>query len=420
MHICIFEDHLYTNFFPLVYFRPVFDLRCGALTLREKIEALFPRTRVILYMRSFLFDYFEVQHPASKINCLPEGDAWFINGRILADENLVKLIHQHKNVSTAYYQQDIIVAAYIKKLDILRYNQVLQSGVITPSTFKGIPREPLTCRMVNYHWELMNSTADEIENDFKYVRKFRKQFQRVNPRQAGVHFVNKKHISIGKNSSIMPGVVLDASQGPIILGKNVRIMPNVVIEGPVYIGDDSVIKIGAKIYHGTSIGNHCKIGGEVESSTVLSYSNKQHDGYLGHSYLGSWINIGAGTNTSDLKNTYGTIKVTINGINIDTNSQFVGLIMGDHSKTGITTMFNSGTIVGASCNVYGSGFQPKLLPSFSWGEPGSFREYSLGKSIVTAQRMMQRRNIELTPAYEQIFRAIFSETENERRSANIK
>ena len=235
----------------------------------------------------------------------------------------------------------------------------------------------------------------------------------------GAHLVNKKHILIGRGSVIKSGAVLDAENGPIIIGENVTVMPNAVIEGPAFIGDHSIIKVGAKIYHGTSIGERCKVGGEVEASVIQSYSNKQHDGFLGHSYLGSWVNIGADTNTSDLKNTYGTVKVFLNGELVDTKLQFVGLIMGDHSKTGINVMFDTGTIVGVSCNIYGAGLPPKFIPSFSWGGEGSFSTYNLEKSLETALRVMARRDVQMGAAYEMLMKDVYAATEDERRKAGI-
>ena len=196
-------------------------------------------------------------------------------------------------------------------------------------------------------------------------------------------------------------------------------MPNAVIEGPASIGDRTVVKVGAKIYHGTSIGRECKVGGEVEASIVQSYTNKQHDGFLGHSYLGSWVNIGADTNTSDLKNTYGSVKVQLELERIDTGMQFVGVMMGDHSKTGINVMFDSGTVVGVSCNVYGAGLPPKFVPGFSWGDGKSLSVYDLEKGLETARRVLLRRDITMTDAYERLYRHVFAATRSSRKKAGV-
>ncbi|MDZ7763050.1 MAG: hypothetical protein U5K00_01300 [Melioribacteraceae bacterium] len=179
--------------------------------------------------------------------------------------------------------------------------------------------------------------------------------------------------------------VLDASEGPIFIDDDAQIFPNSYIVGPVYIGKKSLVKANTQIYHDTTIGPVCKVGGEIENSIIHSYSNKQHEGFLGHAYLGSWINIGASSNNSDLKNDYGKIKVLLNGNEIDTGLQFVGLIMGDHSKCAINSAFNTGTIVGVSCNIYGAGFPDRYIPSFSWGGSEGFREYHLRKAVEVAK-----------------------------------
>ncbi|MEJ2637882.1 MAG: hypothetical protein P8184_21680 [Calditrichia bacterium] len=172
----------------------------------------------------------------------------------------------------------------------------------------------------------------------------------------------------------------------------------------------TAIKIGAKIYEGTSVGEVCKVGGEVEESIFQSYSNKQHDGFLGHAYIGEWVNLGADTNNSDLKNNYGNVKVNFGGAMVDSGSMFVGLAMGDHSKSGINTMFNTGTVVGPMSNIFGSGFPPKYIAPFSWGGAEQMVEHELEKALETARLVMQRRGKQLTPEYENIFRHIYSES----------
>ena len=230
--------------------------------------------------------------------------------------------------------------------------------------------------------------------------------------------MNRDEIFVGQGAKVKPGAVLDAEGGPIIIEPGATIFPNATIEGPAFIGEKSLIKIGAKIYEGTSIGEVCKVGGEVEETIIHSYSNKQHDGFLGHSYLGMWVNLGADTNNSDLKNNYGNVKVYVDGGIVDSGSMFVGLTMGDHSKSGINTMFNTGTMVGVSCNVYGGGFPPKFIPSFTWGGAEGLLEYRLDKALETARAVMGRRKIELTASDEELMREIFRETAQER--ANLK
>ncbi|MCK5456715.1 MAG: hypothetical protein KAI45_06265, partial [Melioribacteraceae bacterium] len=211
-----------------------------------------------------------------------------------------------------------------------------------------------------------------------------------------------------------PGAVLDAEEGPIFIDKNATVFPNTVIQGPTSVGENALIKIGAKIYGETSIGPVCKISGEIGESILHSYSNKQHNGFLGHAYLGSWVNIGAGTNNSDLKNNYGNVKVTINDVEIDTGEVMAGLIMGDHAKSGIDTMFNTGTVVGVSANVFGTGFPPKYIPSFSWGGTEGLTTFKFDKAIDVAEKVMVRRNKELTVDENNILKIVFNETKPER------
>ncbi len=189
--------------------------------------------------------------------------------------------------------------------------------------------------------------------------------------------------------------------------------------GPCSIGNGTIVKAGARIYEDTSVGEVCKVGGEVESSIIHSFSNKQHDGFLGHSYLGMWVNLGADTNNSDLKNNYGSVKVVINDEQIDSGSQFMGLTMGDHAKTAINTMFNTGTVVGVACNVFGGGFPPKYIPSFTWGGPEAITTYAMERSIEVAKRAMARRNVQLTDATERLLKKIFDLTRDERRKRGM-
>ena len=418
--ICLFEDVHYTRLLPLVYFRPVYNLQCGVLTLRQKLEYLLKGQKIQLHARNLLTEYLRELHPNLNINAFPAVDTWFINGRVVADEAFVKFLSSQDLNEKVFVNGSEVVAAFIKAKNIKMVTQNWFNEPVTVEHFSSLPTSELQCRTIQFPWDLINYNADEIEKDYERLAKTARRTKSSAKVYKGVILLNRKRILLGQKSVIKPGAVLDAEKGPIIIGKNVTIMPNAFIEGPAYIGDHSIIKVGAKIYHGTSIGEWCKVGGEVEASIIHSYSNKQHDGFLGHSYLGSWINIGADTNNSDLKNTYGTIKVQLNGKEIDTGLQFVGLIMGDHSKTGINVMFDTGTIVGVSCNIYGAGLPPKYLPSFLWGEGKSFSEYRLDQSVETARRMMARRNMQVSAEYEKLYRSIFAATEKERQDAGIQ
>jgi len=417
MRICIFEDNRYTNFLPLAYFRPVYELRCGAFSLREKLAMALPGTKQILHVRSELAGYLSEEFTKLHINNLPDDDIWFINGRILADENLAKFIKQKTGEQKVFLGGDDVGAVFIKKDSISDFKKKLIDSPIDKSIFKVLTAENFPFALINYTWELVHRTTSEIEKDFNRLKTAKRISGKLYP---GVHLINKRNIIIGNGSIIKSGAVIDAENGPVIIGKNVTIMPNAVVEGPVFIGDNSIIKIGAKIYHGTSIGEYCKVGGEVEASIIQAYSNKQHEGFLGHSYLGSWVNLGADTNTSDLKNNYSTIRVRVNGQMIDSGSQFVGLTIGDHSKSGINVMFDTGTVVGVSCNIYGAGLPPKYMPSFAWGGEKEFTVYDLEKSIDTMKHVMIRRNMKMSESYEKLVRKVFKDTMHERQSSGVK
>jgi len=206
----------------------------------------------------------------------------------------------------------------------------------------------------------------------------------------------------------MPGVIIDATNGPVISDENVKIMANSVIIGPVYIGKNSTIKIGAKIYEGTSIGPVCKIGGEVEGTIFQAYTNKQHGGFLGHSYLGEWVNIGAGTNNSDLKNNYKNVTIYFHteGKKIDSGSQFIGTFIGDHTKTGINSTINTGSVIGVGCNLFGRELITDFIPSFSWGDASNLSEYVEDKFLETAEIVKKRRKLKLTANEKELYRNI--------------
>jgi UDP-N-acetylglucosamine diphosphorylase / glucose-1-phosphate thymidylyltransferase / UDP-N-acetylgalactosamine diphosphorylase / glucosamine-1-phosphate N-acetyltransferase / galactosamine-1-phosphate N-acetyltransferase len=410
MHICIFEDEQYLNFEPLIYSRPVFDLVCGMTTLKEKIIRAFPKEKVVFKCRKYLESFVRVENPKCRVNQFDNDDYLFINGRITAPSNLKNILSTKSGEEKVFVSKGIVVAARISKKRIkdLSLGKV---EIIDTELFKNLPSEEVEINCASYLWDLVYQNGKEIQIDFNILTKGESSAKK---KYSGVSFINRKNIFIGKDVEIKPGVVLDASTGPIFIEKNVTIFPNAVIQGPFYIGESSKIKSCATIYPNVSIGKVCKVGGEVEDTIIHPYTNKQHSGFLGHSFLGSWINLGADTNNSDLQNNYGTIKVQVNGRHIDSRKQFVGLMMGDHSKTAINTMFNTGTIVGFSSNVYGAGFPPKYIPSFGWGGSESMKEYKLAKALETARAVFARRDKDFKKEDEEMFETIFNLTKEDR------
>jgi UDP-N-acetylglucosamine diphosphorylase/glucosamine-1-phosphate N-acetyltransferase len=221
-----------------------------------------------------------------------------------------------------------------------------------------------------------------------------------------VAIINRSNIYVGPGAVVRAGAVLDAEEGFVAVGSGAIVESQAVLMQNVFLAPWSRVKIGAKVFSNVTIGMASKVGGEVEDSLIEPFANKQHDGFLGHSYLSSWCNLGAGTNTSDLKNNYSPITLSINGQLYRTGLQFLGLLMGDHSKSSINSMFNTGTVVGTGANIFGGGFPPKEVPSFSWGGSEGFENYDVEKAVETAMKVMERRKVTMSIAYESMFRFV--------------
>ena len=411
MQICIFEDEKYSNFYPLSYTRPVYELVCGINTLREKIIRDIPGVNISLHCRKYLDETLKHQYPDVDINIINDNSCLFINSRVLASEHLAEIVSEDSE-DCVYKSGDEIAAVKLSKDNLTKIKHNF-TNALSFEYIQQLPTKKVDVKLYSYLWEMIADNGSEIVKDIEHLRKtgyFISHLDDFN----GVNFVNADEIFIRQNVTVKPGVVIDATNGPVYIDDDVFIYPNAVIEGPVYIGKDSKIKIGASIYENVSIGSNCKIGGEVEDTIILSYTNKQHAGFIGHSYLGSWVNLGADTNCSDLKNNYSTIRVILNDETIDTNTQFLGVIIGDHSKSAINTMFNTGTIVGISSNIFGAGFPEKFIPSFSWGGADGLTTYELNKSIQTAKIVFGRRNKEFTNREEKLLETVFNLTKEER------
>lgn len=413
MDVCIFEDEGERSLRPLTWTRPVWELRCGIGILEDKILRHVDAKGVFYLCRDHLADYVRSKLPNARINELPNEPCLFLNARLLPDETLVRNVIAEPD--TVWRNETAVVAAHLGQQNVARLRRRI--GPLPDSAFAGIPSRSITAKLVTYPWDLVHENSSQIEADFRFLGSGGRIEGTV---YDGTSLLNKRQIYIGTGSKVKPGAVLDAESGPIYIGDDVTIMPNAVIEGPASIGRGSTIKIGAKIYEGTSIGEMCKVGGEVEESIIHAFSNKQHEGFLGHAYLGQWVNIGADTNNSDLKNNYSPVRVILDGRAVDSGSLFVGLFMGDHSKTGINTMFNTGTVVGVMSNVFGAGYPPKYIPSFSWGGAEGLTEHKLELALETARRVMARRKRQLTGAEETVLREVFEQTKSERESIGLK
>ncbi len=413
MQICIFEDINYLNFEPMVFTRPVYDLLCGSTSIKEKIIRNYGSVKVSLHCRPYLSEIVQKNNPEFLVNKIEDTECLFINGRIIAPENLSQLLPLKSVEDKVFVNEETVLAAYLSGKNLQnKLNNI--KNLFSVNDFNGLPIKILDLKCANYLWDLININGEQITFDYNYLTKQNKRQNLIESVSASVNIINKENIFVGKNVTIKPGVVLDASNGPIIIDDNAFIYPNAVIEGPVSIGESSKIKSGAAIYENVSIGKVCKVGGEVEQSIFMDYSNKQHAGFIGHSYIGSWVNLGADTNNSDLKNNYSKIKIKLSSKEVESGSQFLGLMIGDHSKSAINTMFNTGTVVGFSCNIFASGFPEKYVPSFTWGGDDSSKVYDIKKAIETAKIVLSRRNINFDKTDELMFNLIFELTKNDR------
>ena len=473
-NLCIFEDKKFSNFLPLSLSQPVFDLRVGYGTLRTRLVDALPRHRLSLICRDYLADVARIVASPASVNETPAGTTLFLNGRLLCfGDERARLLKQLDDDTIAVKGGYIVaarlnraaaveVAAYLRKRvsddavgQMCAALRVQATGTEEPprrrktasrasnaaqGTYEDVhaigqddveEKLPLElesvldarsvrrvewpeARLVSFPWQLIEFNGAAIADDFTRMP-FRGQAEDcvVYP---GVHVVEAENVVIGEKAVIRAGVVLDASGGPIVVGDRAVVMPNACVVGPVSIGPDSIVKAGAKILEGTSIGPVCKVGGEVEETILGAYSNKQHDGFIGNSYLGEWVNIGAASNNSDLKNNYSPVRMWCAGSMRETGRQFLGLLMGDHTKTGINTLFNTGTVVGFNCNIFSSEMPAKFVPSLSWGHGEHMTAYDLDKAMNTAAVVMERRHVKFTAAHQQLFRRIHEMSEHAGRN----
>ncbi len=398
---CFFEDHFLENFHPLTLTRPLFDLRVGILTLGEKwMHALGESgksTKGVL--RGHLKGVFEEVTITDS-----EQHVLWINPRFIPNTDLINDIKKLNPLDAIYVDQQLAIAL----VDTDTHQKWIESGY-KKEDLNSIQHFDGEVLVIKNSWELFQLNGSEIKKDIKLLKVVAVNDTKQYPNAL---LINNEQIFIEPGAIIEPGALLYAEKGPIFIGKNARIMANSVVRGPSAICDSSVVKMGAKIYEETTIGPVCKVGGEISNVIFHSYSNKSHDGYVGNSVFGQWCNLGADTNTSNLKNNYSNVKVVEwkTKKEYDTGQQFIGTIMGDHSKTGINSMLNTGTICGVCCNLFSDSYPPKFVPSFSWVSGNNIVPYHFEKAIEAMEKMMQRRDVTLTPAYKRMMKAIFQST----------
>jgi len=367
------RDHL----LPLTYTRPVAQLRCGILTIAEKYQK---RGFEVGYETE---DYLQEKFPSIHHDILVSGSVCPTDSFIDAITSLTE--------GQALIQDDQLLAFKGANwadtpTEIFPFNDVLNL-ILRP-------------------WDIWTKNAAEMNIDFDVLTK-----DRFSAPIDSSNTVFGDRIFLEEGARVKASI-LNATSGPIYLAQNAEVMEGSIVRGGLALGAHSALKLGTKVYGATTLGPHCKVGGEINNSVILGYSNKGHDGFLGNSAIGEWCNLGADTNNSNLKNNYDEVKAWsyVDGRFSKTGQQFCGLIMGDHSKSGINTMFNTGTVVGVSANVYGAGFPRNFIPSFTWGGPQGTTEYMIKKALDTANRMMQRRGLQVDDVERTILEKVYADS----------
>ncbi|QFZ53767.1 glucose-1-phosphate thymidylyltransferase [Oceanihabitans sp. IOP_32] len=395
MNYILFDGPARNNLLPFTFTRPVADIRIGILTIREKWE-LFLGSTMTTVTEDYLSDKFPMVEMDENI---------LINASYLPNKLLVDLVADLKENQAIFDGEDVI-AFYTKAsqtdVDLDNYEAIeFHDDVIK----------------IEHNWDIFSKNGEAIQEDFNLITKGRQS----QPIPASNNVIAPENIFVEQGATL-EFATLNASLGPIYIGKDATIMEGVLVRGPLALGERAAIKMGAKIYGPTTIGPCSRVGGEIKNSVIFQNSNKGHEGYLGNSVLGEWCNLGADTNSSNLKNNYAEVSMwnyeTENFVK--TGLQFCGLMMGDHSKSGINTMFNTGTVVGVSANVFGAGFPAKFIPSFSWGGSAGLATYRIDKVFEVTKAVMERKKIEFTKHDRAIFEHVFELTKKYRKNEEHK
>lgn len=402
MKIVIFEDDKFDLLYPLSMMRAVYDVKPGAFSILEKISAASGKTakNISLHSRKSLEPLMKSQTDLP-VNDFGKDDYLMLNGRFVFDKKFIgKLLKSKPDDKYVVSGSSVVCASVSKpKSDFLNASSVNDEGTFSREFFEysGLGMQNIEAKdfkEIIYPWDVVaHLLSGGLTEDLESIRIKGKT-------SSGKNFVKEKDIHASAKSRISLTAVLDATNGKIIIEQGCEIEPFVFIKGPAYIGKNSLIKSGAKIYGPCVIGEGSKVAGELAESVFHSFVNKQHDGFVGHSYICPFVNLGADTVTSDLKNNYSSIRQKFRGGDIDTGMRFLGSILGDHTKTSINTMLNTGTIAGIFANIFGGGFPSKNIRSFSWNEAGKTSvKYDFEKAMETAKIVMSRRGLKTTDEY---------------------
>ena len=391
MNYILFDDYSRNNLLPFTYTKPVGEIRFGILTMKEKWEKAL-NTSISFHTQDYLNKQFPIKTGPENV---------FVNGKICPNDALLNFISNLELNTGIKCDNDLI--AY-KTSDINTFDSDLTSSNIKEVSVSYIS--------INQVWDIFSKNGEAIKQDFETLTKGKTS----RPLSSTNTLIGNKGDLFIEEGAYIEAAILNTTTGPIYIGKDAEVMEGSTVRGPFALGEHSALKLNTKIYGATTIGPHCKVGGEINNSVIFGFSNKAHDGFLGNAVVGEWCNLGADTNNSNLKNNYGNVKVFNYAQHkmIDTGLQFCGLMMGDHSKCGINTMFNTGTVVGVGANIFGGGFPPTHIPSFSWGGAESMETYKIEKMLETAHRVYDRRALELSDEEIKILTIIFDQTKTYR------
>ncbi len=404
MKYYIYENKCAEDFEPLSLTRPAFDLRCGPFTFLERLFKLIPDSaEVSLIVRENLVNLAREMYPDLKVNPGDIEQGIWLLGNVFWREDDLKQIT--KTSSEIFQSEDMQIGANLSQQEGSDWMNA--GGPVSADLQLDLPTTKLDSLPVNYLWEILQKIPWTMEEDTLH---FPKRNEIVNSDQ-NLQVINPSNIWIGEPDKVKPAVVIDASKGSVIIEKNVDIGPFSYLKGPLFIGEGTIISPHSQIKESV-LGPVCRVGGEVAGTIIQGWSNKVHDGYLGDAFLGEWVNLGAGTNNSNLKNNYTSVKVTVNGKIIDTGSLFIGSFIGDHSKTAIGTQLNTGTSIGTGCNIVSKGFPPRFIQPFTWIMNGKHVSTKIETFIKTGETVKSRRGLSFSAAERELFNSLFVQKKN--------
>ncbi|UCE16785.1 MAG: hypothetical protein JSV12_04065 [Candidatus Bathyarchaeota archaeon] len=417
----LFEDEAYANFLPLTYTRPVFECRSGMFSFLERAQRMFSESSFLLFIRNYLVPTFRrrVSCPVNEPNSIDD-DILLINGTLIVNEEVKRLVEKKLGRNVLVTQQGRMALAHLSERVAKKHGKELCKPLTRRASEKLIMEcktlEASNLHLLTYPWDLVNSNVELIEEDYSGLGK--KGCEGTMDGRVTVYGDEEK-VYVGKGSFVEASVTLDAREGPIYIGSETVVHAGSRITGPTYIGDRTIITSGL-IREGCSVGHVCRVGGELEETIVHGYTNKYHTGFIGHAYIGEWINLGAATTNSDLKNTYGTVQVATGGKKVDSGQKKIGCFIGDHAKASIGTQIYTGRKIGVASHVHG--FVTEDVPSFTlWAKSLGAKsvELELESATRTQERVLSRRGVKQTREDVELMRTLFEITAGEREEAGV-